>query len=213
MLKNVIKKIPGSRRVAKLLGLIPKQAGGRQFLLDMLPRKSIGAEIGVHLGGFSQQILDSISPKELHLIDPWEHQTSSIYKISWYGGGAKGGQAELDKRYSSILKRFDQSIHAEQVKVHRGYSTDILQQFPDQYFDWVYIDGNHLYEYVKKDLELSLLKVKAGGYITGDDYTSGGWWEGGVKKAVDEFAENHAVCLLEIRNGQFIFLKNSVTKS
>jgi len=206
MLKNIIKKISGSsRRLAQLLGLSPKQSGGRQFLLDILPKESVGAEIGVHLGDFSQQMLDSISPKELHLIDPWEHQTSSIYKTAWYGGGAKGGQTELDERYSSILKRFNQNIHDEQVKVHRGYSAAILQQFPDRYFDWVYIDGNHLYEYVKGDLELSLQKVKSGGYIAGDDYTEGGWWEGGVKKAVDEFAKNQAVQLLEIRNRQFVF--------
>ncbi len=43
-------------------------------------------------------------------------------------------------------------IKAGQVKIHRGYSTDILEQFPDEYFDWIYIDGNHLYEYVKNDL-------------------------------------------------------------
>jgi len=211
VLKNVIKKIPGSRRVDRLLGLIPKQSGSRQFLLDILPKKSIGAEIGVHLGDFSQQILDTVSPTELHLIDPWEHQTSNIYKTAWYGGAAKGGQDELNERYLSIFKRFDKNIKAEQVKIHRGYSTDILKQFQDQYFDWVYIDGNHLYEYVKNDLELSLHKVKAGGLITGDDYTEGGWWEGGVKKAVDEFANNQMVSLLEIRNGQFVFRKENMT--
>ena len=84
----------------------------------------------------------------------------------------------------------------------------MLEQFPDEYFDWVYIDGNHLYEYVKEDLEVSLRKTKAGGLITGDDYTEGGWWEGGVKKAVDEFSTNNAVHLLEIRNRQFVFRKN-----
>jgi len=209
MLKNVIKKVPAARRMAQLLGIIPKESGGRQFLLDMLPKQSVGVEIGVHKGDFSEEILNSISPQELHLIDPWEHQTSGIYKSAWYGGAAKGGQNEMDERYSSVLKRFDKNIHAKQVKVHRGYSTDILQQFPDQYFDWVYIDGNHLYEYVKKDLELSFQKVKSGGYITGDDYIDGGWWEGGVKKAVDEFSQNQAVKLVELRNGQFLFLKNN----
>jgi hypothetical protein len=134
MLKNLITKIPASRRVVQLLGLIPKQSR-RQFIFDILPKESVGAEIGVHLGDFSQQILDSIFPKELHLIDPWEHQTSRIYKTAWYGGRAKGGQAELDERYISIFKRFDKNIHAEQVKVHRGYSTAILQRFPDEYFD------------------------------------------------------------------------------
>jgi hypothetical protein len=173
----------------------------------MLPNQSVGAEIGVHIGDFSQQILNSVSPKELHLIDPWEHQTAEIYKTAWYGGGAKKGQIELDERYSSIFDRFEQNINAEQVKVHRGYSTDILKQFPNEYFDWVYIDGNHLYEFVKSDLELAIMKVKSGGYITGDDYTDGGWWKGGVKKAVDEFRKNQAVRLIETRNRQFIFIK------
>ena len=196
--------------MAQLLGATPKQSNRRQFLLDILPKESVGAEIGVHLGEFSKQILDAISPRELHLIDPWEHQTSSIYKTAWYGGGAIGGQTELDERYASVIETFSQNIYDQQVKVHRGYSTDILQKFQDQYFDWVYIDGNHLYEYVKKDIELSLQKVKSGGYITGDDYGEGGWWQGGAKKAVDEFANNQAVQLVEIRNSQFIFRKNNV---
>ena len=206
----MLKNLPVSRRMAQLLGATPKQSNRRQFLLDILPKESVGAEIGVHLGEFSKQILDAISPRELHLIDPWEHQTSSIYKTAWYGGGAIGGQTELDERYASVIETFSQNIYDQQVKVHRGYSTDILQKFQDQYFDWVYIDGNHLYEYVKKDIELSLQKVKSGGYITGDDYGEGGWWQGGVKKAVDEFANNQAVQLVEIRNSQFIFRKNNV---
>ncbi len=215
MLAKAIGKIPGGKQLATLLRLGRKEATGHrlQFLLAMLPRKSVGAEIGVFAGDFSKQILDAVSPKELHLIDPWEHQTSSMYKNAWYGGGAKGGQPEMDERYSGVLKRFKKSIRAGQVKVHRGYSSDVLEQFPDQFFDWVYIDGNHLYEYVQKDLEVSFRKVKTHGYIAGDDYTEGGWWEGGVKKAVDEFAGSRAVRLLEVRDNQFVFLKKDNTGS
>jgi hypothetical protein len=93
------------------------------------------------------------------------------------------------------------------VRIHRGYSTDILNEFPDKYFDWIYIDGNHLYEFVKQDLALSFKKTRPSGYITGDDYTSGGWWQGGVKRAVDEFVREKPVKLVEIRNGQFIIKK------
>ena len=83
-----------------------------------------------------------------------------------------------------------------------------LADFEDGSLDYVYIDGNHLYEFVKKDLELSLRKVKSGGYITGDDYGPGGWWNGGVKKAVDEIAwREKEVTLLWIRGGQFVLLK------
>ena len=42
--------------------------------------------------------------------------------------------------------------------------------------DWIYVDGNHLYEFVRADLELSLRKARRGGFITGDDYQDGGWW-------------------------------------
>lgn len=208
-------KTPGNGWLASLLRFGPRETAGhyRQFLLDKLPKNSVGAEIGVLAGNFSRQILDSVSPRALHLIDPWKHQTESIYKTAWYGGGAKGGQAEMDERYSGVLKRFKRNIRAGQVIVHRGYSSEILEQFPDSFFDWVYIDGNHLYDYVRKDLEVSLRKVKPGGFITGDDYTEGGWWEGGVKKAVDEFAAMQAAQLLELRDSQFIFLKGGSTQS
>jgi hypothetical protein len=208
-LKKVIKKLLGDKRLTQLLELISKLTGARRFLLAMLPKHLVGAEIGVHVGDFSQQIMDVVFPRELHLIDPWEYQPSAIYKNALYGGAAKGGQGEMDERYSNVCNRFDQQIHAGQVKVHRGYSIDVLEQFPDEYFDWVYIDGNHLYEYVKKDLEVSLRKIKPGGFIAGDDYTDGGWWGGGVKTAVDEFSKNQAIQLVEIRNRQFILRKKT----
>lgn len=173
----------------------------------MLPKQSIGAEIGVHLGDFSQQLLDAVSPVELHLIDPWEHQAGTVYKDAWYGGAATAGQAEMDARHAAVHARFEPQIRAGSVRVHRGYSDDVLARFPDGYFDWVYIDGNHLYEYVMKDLELATRKTKAGGLITGDDYAEGGWWDGGVKRAVDEHSRNPSVARVAIRDGQFIFRK------
>ena len=123
MLKNVIKNIPGARRMAQTLGLVSPNTSGRQFLLDLLPKHSVGAEIGVHMGDFSQQLMSFAFPKELHLIDPWVHQTSDVYKDAWYGGKAKARQ----KRYSNVCDKFDQEIQARRVEVHRGNSTDILE--------------------------------------------------------------------------------------
>jgi hypothetical protein len=179
------------------------------FLLELLPKNSVGVEIGVHKGDFSERILQVVQPKELHLIDPWKHETSAVYDDALYGGRAKSGQVEMDRRFADVCVRFEAPVRREQVKIHRGYSTDVLSRFPDDYFDWVYIDGNHLYEYVKKDLDLSFRKTKTGGFVTGDDYMEGGWWEGGVKKAVDEFANSQAAQLVEIRHGQFIFRRKA----
>jgi hypothetical protein len=208
-IKNQVKKIPGAEKVAHALGLVSNPLELRTFLLETLPKNSVGAEIGVHKGEFSARILEIVRPKQLHLIDPWKHESSDAYKDALYGGQAKKGQDEMDRRHADVCAKFQAEIGRDQVKIHRGYSTDILDQFANDFFDWVYIDGNHLYDFVKKDIELSFRKTKVGGWVTGDDYMDGGWWDGGVKKAVDEFAKTPAAELVEIRHNQFLFRRKS----
>ena len=191
--------------VRKMTQQQPTATWHRQFVLDLLPAGSVGAEIGVHQGDFSQVILDVVSPALLHLIDPWHHEPSPTYEKAWYGGQAEQGQQEMDARYAGVLARFDDAIRTGTVVVHRGASDEVLGGLSDGSLDWVYIDGNHLYEFAATDLALSLAKVRVGGLITGDDYAEGGWWEGGVKRAVDEFAGTAPVRQVEIRNGQYVF--------
>ena len=179
----------------------------REVLLKMLPQHSIGTEIGVRKGDFSGKIVDLLKPIKLHLIDPWKYEDSETYSNALYGGKAKGGQTGLDAQYEEVLGRFKHLIDSGTVEVHRGTSEEVAQSFPDEYFDWVYIDGNHLYEYVKKDLEIYYRKIKVGGYLAGDDYTDGNWWKGGVKKAVDEFVESQNIQMIEIKGAQFILKK------
>jgi len=178
----------------------------RDFLLKKMPKNSICAEVGVHIGDLSERILKILRPKELHLIDPWKYEKDETYIESLYGGKKGESQVNMDKRYESVLKRFKAEIDSGQVVVHRDYS-GILENFDDGFFDWIYIDGNHLYEFIKKDLELSYSKVRNNGFIIGDDYTDGGWWQGGVKKAVDEFLTRDLVELIEIKRNQFILKK------
>ena len=52
-----------------------------------------------------------------------------------------------------------------------------------QEVDFVFIDGNHHYSYVKKDIPCYWPKVKAGGWLTGHDYHD----RCPVPKAVDQF--------------------------
>lgn len=208
MIKQKLKKVPGVLKTARWLGLAKPPSENRRFLLETLPENSVGAEIGVHLGDFSERILTIAKPKRLHLIDPWEHQESEAYKDAWYGGQVPDGQLEMDRRHQSVRERFADEIAKGAVVVHRGYSTEVLESFADNELDWVYIDGNHLYDFVMQDLEVSFRKVKRGGLVTGDDYTTGGWWSGGVKKAVDEYAQKDVGTLLTLKNSQFIFRKN-----
>jgi hypothetical protein len=179
----------------------------RATLLELLPRLSVGAEIGVHLGDFSAEILRIVAPARLHLVDPWKHFDSPAYKHAWYGGGAKRGQTEMDERYESVLARFRREIDGGHVLVHRRFSNDFGLDLPSEHLDWVYIDGDHTYEFVKRDLELFFEKLKPGGHLLGDDYQDGGWWAGGVKKAVDEFVRAYPVDVVALKYQQFVLRK------
>jgi hypothetical protein len=186
---------------------IEADVAGRDLLLQAMPKQAICAEIGVWEGDFSRRILDSTRPAKLHLIDPWRYEQDIAYKDSLYGGQIGGSQAKLDKIYARVCQRFAQEIGNQQVIIHRGDSHMVCEQFDDDYFDWIYIDGNHLYEFALRDLHMYYRKVKPGGYLTGDDYSEGGWWQGGVKKAVDEFVSQGLVTVVQIHQQQYIVRK------
>jgi predicted O-methyltransferase YrrM len=82
-------------------------------------------------------------------------------------------EAEFDSR----LKKFD---NFEKIK---NFSYNVVDKFEDESIDFIYIDGEHTYEGVKRDIELYQPKIKKGGYIAGHDYKPK--WTG-VIKAVDE---------------------------
>jgi hypothetical protein len=130
----------------------------RKWLLQKLPKNAVCAEIGVYAGRFSELILRFTRPKKLHLIDPWKYETDPVYERSLYGGTQGQSQARMDAMYDSVVKCFK----SKRVDVHRGFSAECSAQFPDNYFDWIYIDGNHQYEFVRKDLEVYFPKIKGG---------------------------------------------------
>jgi cephalosporin hydroxylase len=84
----------------------------------------------------------------------------------------------------AVRQRFAREIQSGNVIVHRLAAAEAAAEFADEYFDWIYIDGNHQYEFVLLDLESYYPKVKAGGFLVGDDYGVEGWWHGGVTRAV-----------------------------
>ena len=160
----------------------------------------ICAEIGVWKGDFSQQIVDRCRPKELHLIDPWIF--SPQFPERWYGGASAQNQTDMDEIMLSVANRF--AAHGV-VKIYRGKSVEIAGQFPNSYFDWVYIDGDHSYEMVLEDLRIWSKKVKLGGFIGLDDYE----WrdENGrlsVREAINTFLAGSKVRDAMPIRGQFL---------
>jgi len=64
-------------------------------------------------------------------------------------------------------------------------------EFPDAYFDFVFIDANHTYESVLADIQGWKPKVKPGGWLAGHDHTTS---FPGVEKACKEvFGDKYKV--------------------
>ena len=143
----------------------------RNSLLSHLPQNAIVAEVGVAEGSFSQRILKYARPDKLFLVDAW----ASVR----YGG-----------LQSTVLDKLSEPIEAGQVEIRRGYSTEVLPTFEDNFFDWVFLDTDHTYATTRAELELCRTKVKQGGLICGHDYITGDWKmrnRYGVVEAVNEF--------------------------
>tara|TARA_Y100001937_G_scaffold119220_1_gene174622 strand:+ start:459 stop:1034 length:576 start_codon:yes stop_codon:yes gene_type:complete len=90
---------------------------------------------------------------------------------------------DFDITWKQVKKEFKMNIrNFENIKHWKNFSEDIAHKFDDD-IDFVYIDANHTYESVKKDLQLYRPKVKINGVIGGHDYVEP--WSG-VIQAVDE---------------------------
>ncbi|MEO6841841.1 MAG: class I SAM-dependent methyltransferase [Bradyrhizobium sp.] len=165
---------------------MPARASVRESLLAKLPKKKIGAELGVFRGDFSIEVLRIADPMRFHMIDPWVSIEVGPRRAGWYGADQRT-QADMDKIHDDVLQRFAKEVKAGTAIIHRATSEQALSEMPDGTLDWIYVDGDHSYEGALLDLRLSLTKVKPGGMICGDDYATNGWWNGGVERALHEF--------------------------
>ena len=197
-----------SLRPLDFLNLLPKFVlKDRIFLFKMMPKNSICAEIGVYKGDNSLRILKIVKPKKLFLIDPWKYDPDYNRTNFVDDSSYNFDQTNLDLRYQ-ITK--DKMKDRKNVVIKRGKSKDVLKTFPDNYFDWLYIDGDHSFKAVLEDLEIAFYKLKPLGYITGDDYLVGekaNRTHHNVSRAVDEFLKNYPVKLIKAKNVQFIIQK------
>ena len=91
--------------------------------------------------------------------------------------------------------------------VHFSQQNAERTNFPDGHFDWMYVDASHFYDDVKRDLQAFFPKLRAGGYIAGDDYDRRGIWDHGVTRAVDEFRASGVADTIRLKNHQFLLRK------
>ena len=140
-----------------------------------------------------------MKPNKLHLIDPWKFIPD--YTWEWYGGTRAKSQHDMNTIFNMVCNRFSND---SKIEIHRLFASEASTLFEDEYFDWVYIDGDHLYDFVLADLNNYFPKVKKGGLIIGDDFHS---LE--IQKAVKDFCNSHNIAEYKVVGGnQFIIEKN-----
>ncbi len=183
-----------------------------EALLDWIPKRSVGIEIGVWRGDTSDLFIKH-RDVALHLVDPWstepykgngEFQTFDAYldRYSKCTGGRTEDKFEecYEEVYQSVVRRFK----GRPVTVHRCTSAKFFETANGLKVDWVYIDGLHSYEGCLADLRGAAGLVKSRGSIFGDDYGMPTLVRlAGVTRAVDEFAKEKG--LKVIRHGRHQF--------
>jgi len=133
----------------------------------------IGVEIGVLRGLNAYSIMHHLPMKRLYLVDPYILYDDNINTY-------QNRDKDLEAAHKRMVPFKDKVCFIKQK------SEDAYKLIPSG-IDFVYIDGNHLYEYVKKDLELYYPLLKSNGVIGGHDFRS----DTGVAEAVLEFTKKH----------------------
>lgn len=171
------------------------------LLIKYIGNYQTGAEVGVFRGDFSKQILEK-SKGLLYLIDPWR-------KLGYEYNDMLNTD---DENYKDTIQNVKLYENENRVIMIKSLSKQAANIFSDESLDFVYIDANHAYDFVKEDLELWWPKIKKGGYIAGHDYIDIDWYKDpnfaengkdkhvwyntyigvfGVNPAVDEFCEKY----------------------
>lgn len=126
---------------------------------------------------------------------------------SYIGIDHFSGSTEHDHtiNYYDITKENLKPIE-DYIYIINNDSINESRNWDDNYFDIIYIDGNHDYYSVANDLKVWFPKLKAGGYICGDDLTTG--WPGVIEAVEEKFGKS----VKKFSNQQWYFRKKGSTE-
>lgn len=101
------------------------------------------------------------------LADIAEKKGGTLIVIDWFQGSESDGNmiipAGMKNRFLDATKDKDFIF----FPVESGLAASIIK---DETFDFFWIDADHRYHAIKRDIELWLPKVKKGGILSGHDY-------------------------------------------
>lgn len=137
-----------------------------------------GAEVGVAAGAFSETLCKAIPGLKLYCIDPW---------TTYRGNNRGGGIGRHTRNYETAKER----LKGYDATLIRKKSIEALTDVPDGSLDFVFIDGNHDFDYVMEDIIGWTRKVRSGGIVSLHDYYE--FKNAGVIPAVNAYTEFHLI--------------------
>lgn len=143
-----------------------------------------GAEIGVFRGRNAREMFRQIPGLKLCGIEPYDDQPSSTRHktVPRYERNNRVTGERLANRNMTIIKKFSEIA---------------VQDIPYDSLDFVYIDGDHSYDYAMLDIILWTRRVRPGGIVSGHDYIGKGdynhAYDVNVKEAVDDYLKIHKI--------------------
>jgi hypothetical protein len=158
------------------------------------------AEVGIGYGTHAKYILKTTNIEKLILVDPTKYYPNDGFATDIMNQEAEIPGNNFNELYDLIKKEL--SPWNDRYTWFRKESLTITNDdVPDESLDCVFVDGDHSYAAVVKDLPFWWNKVRSGGKLLGDDY-----WMPEVAKAVHEFANSKGL------NVEFLYKDGSKYK-
>jgi hypothetical protein len=140
----------------------------------------VGVEIGAFECNNAYYICKHNQPKMLYLVDPYKKYNDVV-----------GDLGQLSQHaWDSLFELVQERLKDFPVTFVRRPSVEGAALFKDEFFDFCYIDGDHRYEHIVKDINAWFPKVKPGGVFGGHDFDSPE-----VQQAVNEWLKDNPYTL------------------
>jgi len=150
----------------------PEEREALYNIAKSLKDGSVIVEVGSHLGATSCMLALGNKNNKVYCVDTWRND---------------GQMAEPSKDTFSEFKENTKDF--ANITALRGKSEDVVKSFSEK-IDLVFIDGDHSYEAVKKDVLSWIPKCKENAIVAFHDVGPVGSVEYGVTRVIDEYIKN-----------------------
>jgi len=161
-------------------------------LLKKLPKNFKYLEIGSYEGNSALYVSTNFPDSNVTCVDLW-----------------KGVEEYEGKDFNIIEKNFDLNLKGLSNINKIKSSSDVFFTKNTSTYDFIYIDGNHKFDYVLRDCENAWRFLNDGGFLVCDDYIWHYYKDIRLNPcfAVNKFLKKNIVKILLVSNSQIFFQK------